>query len=318
MSDNIAFIGLGAMGFGMASNVRKKMPPTAILYIYDIYRPSCERFHEAMKEFGPITITESPRDAAENAGAVISIVPGAKEVRQVYLDEASGVISSKGDPNRVILECSTIDSQSSREVGEALLAAGRGNYVDTPVSGGVPAADKGMLSFLIGHSKPSDTDSVSVQLQAIASMMGDPKKFFFCGKLGAGLAAKISNNYLSCSLVLAIAEAMAIGIKSGIDGKLLHEVIHNSTGQSFMADHVQPAPGIVDHAPSSNDYKLGFKTQMMIKDLSLGVQAGEATGIEPTIARTALKVFEKAAVDPQCIDRDGSSVYLHITNPPQQ
>lgn len=110
-------------------------------------------------------------------------------------------------------------------------------------------------------------------------------------------------------MILAVAEAMAIGIKSGIDGKLLHEVIHNSTGQSFMADHVQPAPGIVDHAPSSNDYKLGFKTQMMIKDLSLGVQAGEATGIDPTIARTALKVFEKAAVDPQCIVSDCKSCY---------
>lgn len=124
------------MGFGMASNIRKKMPSTAVLYIYDVYRPSCERFQEVMKEVGSIVITDSPREAAENAGAVVSIVPGANEVRKVYLDEASGVISSKADSNRLILECSTIDSQSSREVGEALLAAGRGYYVDAPVSVG--------------------------------------------------------------------------------------------------------------------------------------------------------------------------------------
>lgn len=132
-------------------------------------------------------------------------------------------------------------------------------------------------------------------------MMGDPKKFFYCGRLGAGLAAKISNNYLSCSILLAVAEAMAIGTRSGVDEKLLHEVIHHSTGQNFMADNVQPVPGVVPHAPSSNGYRLGFKTQMMIKDLGLGVQAGYATGIKPTIAEAALNVYEKAAVDPQCI-----------------
>lgn len=132
-------------------------------------------------------------------------------------------------------------------------------------------------------------------------MMGDPKKFFYCGKLGAGLAAKISNNYLSCSILLAVAEAIAIGTRSGIDEKLLHQVIHLSTGQNFMADNVQPVPGVVPDAPSSNNYRLGFKTQMMIKDLGLGVQAGYATGIKPTIAEAALRVYEKAAVDPRCI-----------------
>jgi 3-hydroxyisobutyrate dehydrogenase len=171
-------------------------------------------------------------------------------------------------------------------------------------------------------------------------MMGDPQKLFYCGALGAGLAAKISNNYLSCSILLAVAEAMAIGVRSGVDPKLLHEIIHNSTGQTFMADHVQPVPGVVPHAPSSNDYRLGFKTQMMIKDLSLAVQAGYATGIHPSVAEAALRVYEKAAVDAQCIvsrlptcclepaitngctdfaqDRDGSSVYLHLTNPPKE
>src|SRR4051795_12075852 len=108
------------------------------------------------------------------------------------------------------------------------------------IQGGVPGADLGTLSFLIGHNKPSDTDPVSDRLEKVAAMMGNPKKFFYCGRLGAGLAAEISNNYLSCSILLAVAEAMAIGIRSGVDEKLLHDVIQNSTGQSFMADVVQP------------------------------------------------------------------------------
>jgi 3-hydroxyisobutyrate dehydrogenase-like beta-hydroxyacid dehydrogenase len=312
-------LGLGAMGYAMAKNIRKKMLPTGTLYIFDVFRSACERFYDEMQAFGPTVIADSPREAAELSGTVISIVPGADEVRQVFLDATTGIIVARSNPERLILECSTIDSHSTRAVGEALLVGGAGTYVDTPVSvcltrvyverrtnqsslqGGVPGAELGTLSFLIGHSKPSDADPISYRLEKVASMMGDPNKFFYCGKLVAGLAAKISNNYLSCSILLAVAEAMAIGTRSGIDEKLLHQVIHHSTGQNFMADNVQPVPGVVLDAPSSNDYRLGFRTQMMIKDLGLGVQAGYATGIKPTIAEAALRVYEKAAVDPRCI-----------------
>lgn len=144
--------------------------------------------------------------------------------------------------------------------------------------------------------------------------MGNPEKLFWCGKVGAGLAAKISNNYLSCTTLLVIAEAMAIGVRSGIDPMLLQDVIHNSSGQSFMGDHVNPVPGVIAHAPSSNNWRLGFKTQMMIKDIGLGVEAGHQTGINPTMALAALETWRKAAQDPRCIDRDGSSVWLHIND----
>ncbi|KAJ5631984.1 hypothetical protein N7490_008323 [Penicillium lividum] len=211
-----------------------------------------------MNEIGRSVVVGSPREAAESSQTVISIVPGAKEVRQMYLDAATGVIAAARNPNRLILECSIIDSQSSRDVAEKLLLAGAGPYADTPVSGGVPAANEGTLLFLIGHGKPSKTDSISQRLEAPESMMGDPQKLSYCGALGAGLAAKISNKYISCSILLAVAEAMAIGVRSGVDHKLLHEIIHNSTGQTSMADNVQPVPGVVQHAPSSNNYRLEF------------------------------------------------------------
>lgn len=162
--------------------------------------------------------------------------------------------------------------------------------------------------------------------------MGAPTKFFWCGSLGAGLAAKISNNYLSCSQMLAISEAMAIGIRQGVDPSLLHEVISNSSGQSWVLDHDQPAPDILPHVSSSNGYKPGFRTHMAIKDLGLGIEAAEAIGIEPTVARAALGVYQEAAHNPKCIvgpasekpwrrkltqllmqDRNYSSVFLHIT-----
>lgn len=179
--------------------------------------------------------------------------------------------------------------------------------------GGVPAAEARTLSFLIGRAWKEE-DDMSVRAQQCMEMMGQKKKFFWCGNLGAGLAAKISNNYISCSVLLIIAEAMAVGVRSGIDPKLLQAVIHNSTGQSFMGDHVNPVPGVVAHAPSSNNWKLGFKTQMMIKDISLGVEAAKRVGIEPRMASTAVDIWKEAAADPRCIDRDGSSVWLHIND----
>jgi len=145
--------------------------------------------------------------------------------------------------------------------------------------------------------------------------MGSPAKFFYVGGLGAGLAAKIANNYLSGVHLLAAAEAMNIGIRSGVDKTLLYNVIHASTGQSFMLDHVCPTPGVVPQAPSSNDYKGGFKAQMMVKDMSLGVDAARALGVRATTGAAALELYKEAAVDERCIDRDVSVVWRFLDGP---
>lgn len=122
------------MGYAMASNVRKKMPGSSTLYVNDINTAACERFKTEYGSYGPIAIVSTAREAAETAKVVYSIVPGAVDVKKVYLDEQTGVIASKKDAERVLCECSTIDVKSTREVGEALAAKGLGTYVDTPVS----------------------------------------------------------------------------------------------------------------------------------------------------------------------------------------
>lgn len=145
--------------------------------------------------------------------------------------------------------------------------------------------------------------------------MSAPEKMFYCGGLGSGLAAKISNNYLSGTILLATAEAMNIGIRSGIDKHLLFQVIHNSTGQSFMCDHVNPVPGVVEHAPASRDYQGGFKAQMMVKDMQLGVDAASMTGVRSTLGPAALELYKEAAVDSRCVDRDVSVIYRFLDGP---
>ncbi|KAI9053699.1 hypothetical protein LZ554_002652 [Drepanopeziza brunnea f. sp. 'monogermtubi'] len=312
------FIGLGAMGYPMALNIRQKSSPDSPLYIFDVYRPSCEKFLAETKSHGPVHIAKSAREVADAADVLISIIPAASHVRSAYLSEVDGILAAKKNSDRLMLECSTIDSQTAREVGTALKEAGSGTYVDTPVSGGVPGALAGTLSFLIGAPEPVEGSAAAATHRHLAptmAMMGSPEKFFFCGKLGAGLAAKISNNYLSGTILLASAEAMAFGIKSGIDKHLLYKVIQNSTGQSFMCDHVNPVPGVVAHAPASRDYEGGFKAQMMVKDMTLGVDAAAAVGIKASTGAAALEVYKQSAVDPRCVDRDVSVVYRFLEGP---
>ena len=164
--------------------------------------------------------------------------------------------------------------------------------------------------MLAGISEPVGGSLSALQAKAdvVLAWIGDPKKRFFCGQRGAGLAAKICNNYLSCSLLLANSEAMATGIKLGLDRKVLYDVIANSTGQNFMLDNVCPAPGVIAHAPSSNGYRLGFKTQMLSKDIGLAIDAARSVGIKPTIGEAAITVFDAAGKDPKCI----VSIFLGI------
>lgn len=130
-SDELA--GLGAMGYGMAGNVRKKMPPCGTLFIHDVVRDACDRFVEEFKQFGRIQIVETPKEGADQSSTLITMVPRGANVREVYL-EATGAVINAIKADRLILECSTIDVQTTRETGQQIRQAGIGNYFDAPVS----------------------------------------------------------------------------------------------------------------------------------------------------------------------------------------
>jgi 3-hydroxyisobutyrate dehydrogenase len=306
------------MGYAMAANVRRNMPKMSALYINDINASACSCFKAQFSSYGRIEIVATACEAAQNAKVLISIVPGGDDVRKVYLDEKDGVIAAKKDEERILLECSTIDVNTTKEVGKKLKEAGTGIYIDAPVSGGVPAAEAGTLSMLIGHPPPAQTlaslISPDFRLQTTLAMLGPQSKTFYLNTLGAGLTAKICNNYLSGTILLATSEALAIGVSHGLDPTVLYSVIKNSTGQSWMCDHVMPIPNVQKEywVPSNSGYKPGFKTQMMLKDLKLGIESANQIGVRPSMAERALEVWQDAAKDERCVDRDGSSIYLHV------
>ena len=122
------------MGYQMAGNLRKKTPAATTMYVNDVDRATCDRFAGEFDSFGPVQVVSSAREAASSAKTVVSMVPAARHVHAVYLDEETGVINAPRDSERLLLDCSTIDIESTKDIGQRIMAAGLGTYVDAPVS----------------------------------------------------------------------------------------------------------------------------------------------------------------------------------------
>lgn len=125
------------MGYGMATNIRHKISKSSTMFINDVNTEACEKFAKELNDQGPIEIVQSAKEAASKSKVFISMVPAAEHVRQVYLDETNGVVAAPKDEGRLVLECSTIDVDTTKAVGKAIMDSGRGRYVDSPVSVGI-------------------------------------------------------------------------------------------------------------------------------------------------------------------------------------
>jgi 3-hydroxyisobutyrate dehydrogenase len=135
------------------------------------------------------------------------------------------------------------------------------------------------------------------------------KRVLHCGAQGAGLSAKLANNYLLAIENIATAEAMNLGVKWGLDPKVLANVINVSTGKCWPSEVNNPVPGVVETAPASRDYAGGFGIGLMRKDLRLAMLAAKEAGAELPLAEKASEVYETAEGDERCKGKDFSVVY---------
>jgi len=208
-------------------------------------------------------ISTSPRDAAQQSELVITMLPAAAHVRGVYLSE-DGVLAGvrAGTP---VVDCSTIDPQTAREVSAAAAKQGV-DLADAPVSGGTGGAAAGTLTFMVGAS-----DALFATLQPVLAQMG--RNIVHCGEVGTGQIAKICNNLLLGISMIGVSEAMALGNALGIDTKVLAGIINSSTGRCWSSDTYNPWPGIIETAPASRGYTGGFGAELMLKDLGLATEA---------------------------------------------
>jgi len=255
---HIGFIGLGNMGAPMAHNLLKAGHQ---LSVFDLNAAAVENLVGA----GALPVDSPTVIAQGNAELIITMLPAAAHVKSVYLGENGLIAHSR--VGVMLIDCSTIDPHSAREVAKA--AAEHGNpMLDAPVSGGTGGAAAGTLTFMVGGSD-ADFD----RAQPILAAMG--KNIVHCGAAGNGQVAKVANNMLLGISMIGVAEAMALGVALGMDAKTLAGVINTSSGRCWSSDTYNPFPGVLDNVPASRGYSGGFGSDLMLKDLGLATEAAK-------------------------------------------
>jgi 3-hydroxyisobutyrate/3-hydroxypropionate dehydrogenase len=287
------------MGFHMAANVRKKMPASSTLHVFDVNQAACNRFVEQHSHYGPVRIASSSKALAEASDLIISMVPMDKHAEAVYLDPESGVIASPHSSTRLVLECSTISVEMTRKIGKKIMDAGIAHFIDTPVSGGIWGAEAGTLSFFCGHPDASKTTDTGKRVLTTLGYMGASERITFCGNLGAGLVTKIVNNYIGLTNLAVAAQGLAFGLRHGVDADTLYECVKGGTGDSWIMRTIPPVPGLSLKSPASKGFKPGFTAQLTAKDIGLAIDAAHQVGIDPSLGEVAVKMFQEAAEDPR-------------------
>jgi 3-hydroxyisobutyrate dehydrogenase len=258
---SIGFVGLGNMGLPMVANLVKA---GYRVHAADVRREAVE----AAVGQGALA-AESAAAATGRAEVVITMVPNSPEVEIAYLGPGGVLEGARG--GQIAIDMSTIDPATTRKVGARLEAAGV-RMLDAPVSGGVPGAVAGTLTIMVGGDP-----AVVAQARPILGAMG--KNVVHVGPLGSGEVAKICNNLLAGVSMLAAAEAFTIGIRAGVDPKILHDVIRTSSGNCWALEHNCPVPGLVPKSASNRGFAAGFMTDLMAKDLSLARAAARDLGV---------------------------------------
>jgi len=235
------------------------------------------------------------------------MVPEGSHVRSVYLTPETGVLAADIF-GKTLIDCSTIDTTTSLAVREETLKRfPSACFFDTPVSGGVLGAQKATLTFMIGCAA---NDPKLPMLKDLLGKMG--RNLVTCGGPSLGLTAKLCNNYCSGLIAIAVSEAMSIGMRSGMDPRILASVFHSSTAQSSICDDWCPVPGLCPEAPASHGYNGGFKVQLMRKDFGLAVDTANRVGATLALGEVGLDVYTKTMNDPKCKDLDSRVVYRYL------
>ena len=267
---NIAFIGLGNMGGPMAGNLVKAGHSVKA---FDLVQAS----KDAAAEMG-VGIAGSAKEAVAEAEIVVTMLPAGKHVLAVWADILPAV-----KPGTLLIDSSTIDVESARKAHA--LAAERGCLsLDAPVSGGTGGAKGATLTFMVGGASDAFDKG-----EPVLAKMG--RKIVHCGGAGNGQAAKICNNMILGISMIGVSEAFVLAEKLGLSHQALFDVASTSSGQCWSLTTYCPVPGPVPTSPANNDYKPGFASALMLKDLKLSQEAAQAAGASTPLGAAAAQLF---------------------------
>ncbi|MBI2197836.1 MAG: 3-hydroxyisobutyrate dehydrogenase [Candidatus Rokubacteria bacterium] len=273
----IGFIGVGTMGLPMAKNLLNKG------FAVTAFDANPEAVTAAAA--AGMTAAASAAECVATADIVITMLPSSPNVESVYTGD--GGVLAAARRGTLCVDMSTIDAAVSRRMAAAGKERGL-RFIDAPVSGGVPRATDGTLAIMVG----GETADVQEALPALRAMGAN---VIHVGPVGSGEVAKLCNNLISGVVAVALSEAFRIAEGFGADPKIVTEVISKSSGNTWVMEHMHPVPGLVARAASTNEYRPGFMTDLMCKDLGLAVDAARALRVPVFVAPAAQQVYRLAS-----------------------
>lgn len=272
---HIAFVGLGNMGNPMCRSLLKHR---YALRVYDVVPELARKVAGAGCE-----VAGSAQEAARGAQMVITMLPSSPHVRRAYLD-ATGVLAGVA-PGTLLVDCSTIDPLTARDVAMEARARGCG-MLDAPVSGGVGGAEAATLTFMVG-GEAKDFEAARPVLLAMG------KNVVHCGASGNGQVAKICNNLMLAIEMIGTAEGMTLAARLGMDPRVFASIVNTSSGRCWSSDTYNPYPGVLDNTPSSRGYSGGFGSDLMLKDLGLVADAARVAKHPVLMGALAQQLYQK-------------------------
>lgn len=288
---HIALIGLGIMGNGMGHNLLKAGYP---LTVYNRTREKTEELASAGAQ-----VAATPREAAQSADVVISIVANDDASRAVWLGE-DGVLAGVR-PQTMLIESSTLSPAWIRELA-GLAEAQQCQLLDAPVGGSKPQAAAGELIFFVGGAQ-SDLERV----KAILDVLGQRTNYL--GPSGSGATMKLINNLMGGVQVAALGEALALAAQAGLNTEQVADLLSNGAPGSPIVK--TKAPSIVAH-----DYPTNFALRWMHKDLSYALAEGERHALSLTTVAAARSLYQQA-LDKGLADDDFGAV-AEVVRPPSK
>lgn len=289
----IAVIGTGNMGAPMSINLAAA---GLSVKVFDIVPEKMD----PLKKRG-ITVATDHASAVKDADIVLTMLPTGVEVKDVYFNEAF----HHAPESCLFIDSSTIDLRDAQEVHT--IAKEKGFLLlDAPVSGGTAGAANGTLTFMVG----GDEQSIA-RANAAFSAMGS--RVIHCGAAGMGQAAKMCNNMMLGIQMASVVEGFHLARKVGLSDRKLYEVASSSSGDCFSLTAFCPVPDVVDTCPANNNYKPGFSTDLMLKDMRLALSAAQQKNLDLDMAPVATSLYQRFS-EGGCGGQDFSAIFKLFEN----
>ena len=271
MGENIAFIGLGAMGGPMAQNIIRKGTKVSV---YDIDKTKMDPIIEVGGTPG-----RNIKETIENADIIITMLPSTENVKSVMTDN-DGVLSFV-KPNAIILDMSTIAPTGTDEIYR-LCKESNLQFIDAPVGKLVSHAISGDSLFMVG----CDNEEAFKKIEPLLNAMGTT--IIRCGKVGSGIRAKVVNNFQILSIAQITAEALTLAQKIGLDLDVFKEVNAGTTANNGQF-HINFLSKVL-----KNDIEPGFTIDLAHKDMGLAIETANSFRVGLPVGSAVQAVYGQA------------------------